>query len=85
MARMKTKIFAVVAGLVLVGVGCVSTVGGNKTAGVPFLKDKITSKYDRPADEVLQAAEEVVKFNGVLVSERTLFGSKCRNIGYLKP
>ncbi len=74
MALMKTKFFAAVAGLTLVAAGCVSTVGGNSRAGVPFLKDTIPSSYERPAAEVFQAAEDVVKHNGVVVRTSTLFG-----------
>jgi hypothetical protein len=71
---MKTKIFAAVCGLTILTVGCVDTVGGRKTAGVPFIKDSIQARYERPVEDVFQAAKEVVKFNGTLVSENTLFG-----------
>ena len=74
MASMKTKIFAAICGLTILAVGCVDTVGGRKTAGVPFVKDTIYAKYERPLDDVFQAARDVVKFNGTLVSEGTLFG-----------
>jgi hypothetical protein len=74
---MKTKIFAalaVIAALAILASGCVSTVGGNKTAGVPFIKDKIEANYERPMDEVFQAAKDVVKFNGTLIHESILYG-----------
>ena len=71
---MKTKFLAAFAGLALVVAGCVSTVGGRKTAGVPFTKDTINSKYERPAEDVFQAAKDVVQYNGVLVSDGTLYG-----------
>lgn len=74
MAQMKTKIFAAVAGLTLVVAGCVGTVGGHTKAGVPFVKDTINSSYERPADEVFQATEQVIAHNGVVVSTSKLYG-----------
>ena len=56
-------------GLAIVVTGCVDTVSGRKTAGVPFIKDKIEARYERPLDDVFRAAKEVVAFNGTLVSE----------------
>jgi len=71
---MKMKLFLALVGLSILAAGCVDTVTGGKAAGVPFIKDKIPSKYDRPADEVFQAAREVVAKNGVLVNEGILHG-----------
>jgi hypothetical protein len=71
---MKTSIFAVLLGLAVLVTGCVQTVGDGKTAGVPFVKDKIEGRYERPMDQVYQAAKEVVQFNGILVKESTLHG-----------
>lgn len=75
---MKMKlVFAALAGasvLAIATVGCVQTVGGTHTAGVPFIKDKIQSRYQRPLDEVYDAAKSVVAENGVLVSESILHG-----------
>ena len=75
MTPMNTKIFAAVfAGLAILAAGCVGTVGGGKTAGVPFIKDRIESRYQRPLDQVFQAAKEVIQYNGALVNEKTLYG-----------
>lgn len=77
MARMIKKFFAVGVGaalIALVTTGCVSTVAGGKAGGVPFIKDRIEAKYDRPAEEVFQAAKEVIAKNGVLVKEGILHG-----------
>ncbi|MBC8096221.1 MAG: DUF3568 family protein [Akkermansiaceae bacterium] len=71
---MNTKIFAGLLGLALLGAGCVKTVTGGKTAAVPFIKDKIESRYERPAEQVFQAAKDVITFNGTLVHEGTLYG-----------
>jgi hypothetical protein len=74
---MKTKIFASVAVLALVAfiVGCVNTVSGRKTAAVPFLKDRLQGRYERPVEEVFTAAKEVIKVNGTLLNESTLHTS----------
>jgi len=71
---MKMKIFAALFGVAVLAVGCVDTVGGHKTTGVPFIKDTIEARYERPVNDVFEAAKEVIKFNGTLVSEHTLFG-----------
>jgi len=65
------KIFVILVGAMLVG-GCVGTVTGRKTAGVPFVKDTVEGRYERPLDQVFDAAKEVIKFNGTLVSESIL-------------
>ena len=71
---MKTNFLLALLGLTIVAAGCVSTVDDRKTAGVPFIKDKIEAKYDRPAEEVFQAAREVIAKNGVLVTEGVNYG-----------
>ena len=72
-ARMKTKIFAALLAIALVGTGCVSTVSGGKTAGVPLVKDKVDWRYqDRSLDQVFAAALDVIRNNGTLVSEGIL-------------
>lgn len=73
MGAMKTTIFAILTGAALVWVGCVSTVTERTTPGVPFVKDKIQGRYERPVDEIFQAAKEVIKANGVLVNESVLY------------
>jgi Protein of unknown function (DUF3568) len=71
---MTTKLFAAFLGVAVLAAGCVSTVSGRKTAGVPFVNDKITARYPRPTDDVYQAAKEVISSNGVLVNETILHG-----------
>jgi len=71
---MKAKIFAAFVGAALLATGCVDTVTGGKTGGVPFIKDKIEARYERPLDQVFQAAKEVVQYNGTLVRESVLHG-----------
>ncbi len=71
---MKRSISALLAGLCLIAVvgGCYHTVEGRSRTGVPFVKDKIVSRYERPVDEVLAATKEVLKFAGTLTGENTI-------------
>jgi len=71
-ATMKLKIFVSSIGAALLLAGCVGTVTGGKTPGVPFVKDTMEGRYERPLDQVFEAAKEVVKFNGTLVNESIL-------------
>src|SRR4051812_7081605 len=52
--------------------GCVSTVDGHMKMGVPLVKDKIESRYQRPIPQIVAAATEVLKRNGALVSNDTI-------------
>jgi len=70
---MKTTRFAILAGAILTAVGCVSTVDERSTAGVPFVKDKIQGRYERPVDQIFQAAKDVIRDNGVLVNESVIY------------
>jgi hypothetical protein len=72
MAPMKAIILAAILGLTLVATGCVSTVGGDTQAGMPFGKDKIDASYERPMETVFAAAKEVIKANGTLTRETIL-------------
>src|SRR5438105_1033025 len=69
---MNTKLFLVLLAGVVLAVGCVDTVSGRKTAGVPFIKDTVEGHYERPLNQVYEAAKDVVKFNGTLVNESIL-------------
>jgi len=52
--------------------GCYSTLDGRNRMGVPFSKDKIESRYERPVDKIIASAKEVLAFNGTLTSENTI-------------
>jgi hypothetical protein len=52
--------------------GCVKTVDGHMKAGVPFIKDKIVSSYERPVAQIFAAAKEVLAANGTLNREDTI-------------
>ena len=70
---MKPIIFAAILGTIVVGAGCVSTVNDRSTAGWPFIKDKVEGRYERSVPQVFEAAKAVVRKNGVLVNESTLY------------
>jgi hypothetical protein len=71
---MKRHLLLCVALLALIGVatGCYSTVSGHQHAGVPFARDDIASRYERPPGEVLQAARDVLSQMGVLTVDNTI-------------
>ena len=71
------KVFTIAISMGLVGllVGCVNTVNERTTAGMPFVKDKIEGRYERPVTQVFEAAKDVVKDKGVLVREGTLYST----------
>jgi hypothetical protein len=71
-AGMRIKLFIVLLGGLVLATGCVDTVSGRKTAGVPFIKDSVEGHYERPLNQVYEAAKDVVKFNGTLINESIL-------------
>ena len=71
---MKLKIlisFAVLAVSVLL-TGCVSTVDGHMKMGMPLVKDKIESRYQRGIPQLIAATKVVLARNGTLVSDDTI-------------
>ena len=81
LAQMKAKFLLSLAGLAIVAIGCVSTVSGEKTAAVPFVKDRVEGRYERPASQVYNAAKAVLTVNGTLLRESTLFqGEKAGSV-----
>lgn len=69
-SSMKEKIFAAMGGigLALVVTGCVGTVSGTTAPGF-YVPDKVVGRYQRPVDEVYNAAVQVVNNDGVLIKE----------------
>lgn len=67
--NMKTKIFAAFAGIVIVATGCVSTVSGTKSPAIWFGRDSVQGRYERPMDQVYQAAVAAIKVDGALLTE----------------
>jgi len=72
--RMKIFLPLLTAITMVASIGCVKTMNDRSRAGVPFLKDTIEDRYDVPMERVQQAAIDVIKFNGTLVNETTLYG-----------
>jgi len=69
---MKPVLFAAFLGIGLIATGCVRTVSGTKTAAWPLVKDRIEGRYERPVNEVYDAAKAVIVSNGVLSNEYIL-------------
>jgi len=67
--KMKTKIFAAFAGIVLVTAGCVHTVSGTKSPAIWFGRDSLQNLYAAPMNQVYQAAIAAIKTDGVLLTE----------------
>ncbi len=70
---MNRTIVAICFGAVLIGAGCVSTVNDRTSPGVPFIKDRVEGRYERPVEPIFNAAKTVVSRLGTLVNESTLY------------
>jgi hypothetical protein len=68
---MKLKSIAPLCALALACVisGCVNTIDGRQQVGLPMVKDKIQSSYERSPMEIWKAAKDVLAFQGKLYSE----------------
>lgn len=71
---MKRKILGLLLMTTLAGLvaGCVETVDGRSTAGVPFVKDRIQGSYERSVPQVVTAARTVLKYNGQLTMDNVV-------------
>lgn len=49
--------------------GCYTTVDGGRKTGLPWMKDTIEGRYQRPVEALYLAALEVLRFNGTIVNE----------------
>jgi hypothetical protein len=70
--KMKISLMALAIVAVIGTIGCVDTVSGRKTGGVPWIKDMVEGRYERSVEQVFKASIDVVKFNGTLLNESTL-------------
>ena len=52
--------------------GCYKTQEGRVQGGVPFSKDTVEARYERPADQLFLAARETLAYNGTLTGENTI-------------
>lgn len=69
---MRFLFLAVIVGASFLAAGCVGTVNGKRTGGVPLVNDKVEGRYERTPAQVYDAAKAVIQFNGTLVSESTI-------------
>lgn len=60
---------AALAVVVATGAGCYKTQQGGYKMGIPFSKDTIESRYERPVDQVFAAAKATLVDNGALIAE----------------
>ena len=72
---MKMNFALVMMAVGVLAAGCVSTVDESKTGAVPFTKDKVEARYERPVAQVHEAAKEVLRFNGTLLRDTSLLGN----------
>ncbi len=70
---MKLKILLVAGAALILVAGCVETVSGRKTGGVPLVKDTVVGRYERPVNQVFEATKNVITTQGTLVNEATLY------------
>ena len=68
-AVMKKTIFAILAGVVIVATGCVSTVNDSHAFAITPGRDSVAGRYQRSLDQVYAASVTVIQNNGVLVTE----------------
>ena len=67
--KLMNWLMALSAGGLLWVTGCVSTVDGRKTAGVPFLSDSVQTQYDWPIASVWKAVKATLSSAGTLTVE----------------
>lgn len=74
MRWMNKNLFGLVvaATLIFSTTGCFRAVDGRSRAGIPFSKDTIESRYERPVQQIFDSAKQVLTFNGTLTSENTI-------------
>ena len=55
--------------LALFGSGCTPAVDGRMAPGVPFVRDRVEARYEKPVLDVWTAAKDVLNYNGRVYSE----------------
>lgn len=68
------KILSLLAASIALGAftGCYRTQEGRVRGGVPFSKDTIEARYERPAEQLFKAARDTLAYNGTLTGENTI-------------
>src|SRR5438552_14984776 len=70
--NMKSFLSAAICASAFLFAGCINTIDGRQTVGMPLVKDSISARYDRTPLDIWAAAKDVLKYNGTLFSEDTL-------------
>jgi len=73
--NIKALLSVVLAGLAVTLSGCIGTEDGHSTAGVPFTKDTITSRYERPVAQLAAATRAVLNRNGKILVDNVVDNS----------
>jgi hypothetical protein len=61
-----------ISAVLVLGTGCVNTETGHPTGGVPWTKDTITSRYEKPVAQLAAATRVVLSRNGKLVVDNVV-------------
>jgi hypothetical protein len=61
--------------------GCVSTVDGHSKMGMPFTKDSVDSRYERPMNTLIAAAKAVLGTIGTVVSHDVISNVVTAKVG----
>ena len=71
---MKSGIFLslTLASATAIWTGCVGTLDGRHKAGLPLTRDKASAQYERTAQELWEAAQDVLNYNGKLLHQDVL-------------
>jgi hypothetical protein len=71
---MKSKIFALLglSSALVFTAGCYTTVEGRTKPGMPFVKDSIEGRYERPQGQIFAAARKVLEYKGTLTEENSV-------------
>jgi hypothetical protein len=70
--KIKFLSFLVLSTCVALLSGCIGTEDGHSVAGVPFTKDRITSRYARPVSALVNVTRIVLNRNGKLLLDNAV-------------
>jgi hypothetical protein len=73
--RINTLFSMALSAVLVLASGCVSTETGKPVAGVPFTKDTIVSRYEKPLPLLVTATRTVLNRNGKLLVENVVNNS----------
>jgi Protein of unknown function (DUF3568) len=73
--RIKALFSLALASALVLASGCVNTETGHTVGGVPFTKDTITSRYEKPVAQLASATRVVLTRNGKLLVDNVVDNS----------